>query len=563
MALSLTNITTLPKTLLKKAEGCTVRECDETATGAYEAYVDEGAETFDVALTILPNKEIGTHRCDCKSGDAFCRHKAALLLALAKGKKKPSGKTAKSKQSKAGALLDATDAEHLKSWLKTLFEKNKDLELAFVQRFSAARNAYTPDEVARLTAEAVKSVVRNRTKVEQSELKKIIELWKGAHAPVVAYYVANVTDENAFAAFHALLESCLTAAQRLTGTTTKISRYVEDVLRNTAEAVRQLYEDAAWQTATGYFINTLPDGRSSIRLHYLDHLKNIAGVGSAGRPQQLIGRLMEQYGRSSPEQLANGALYTKTLFALVQQHGLLEAYYQSFKPIRFDNEFNEVLIDQLIAAGHIEQAKNYCKAQIAQNYKELYNLPYLERLKRIYRLQNNEQALAEVSAELLPFRFDFEDYRFLHSRMEEGEAKKKWRTKIMTRARNAWHNGNNAAMEFYFTVLDQERAYKKMIDAIDAYTPYRIIVRYFEPMAAADGAKLLKAILAKNDDMLWGMGYEQREKDRDHFPELLALMTTQYSSAPLRSAIRQVSGSGYSYRRNHFIEYLCAALPAD
>jgi hypothetical protein len=59
MELSLENHkTVLPKELLKKAEKNKVRECDETARGHFIAYVDEGSESFDVSLNILPNKVI-------------------------------------------------------------------------------------------------------------------------------------------------------------------------------------------------------------------------------------------------------------------------------------------------------------------------------------------------------------------------------------------------------------------------------------------------------------------------------------------------------------------------
>jgi hypothetical protein len=70
--------------LVKQAEKCKVRECDETRKGYFEAYVDEKKSTFDVLIALV-NEEVTEHSCDCNSTVAFCRHKVAVLLFLEKG----------------------------------------------------------------------------------------------------------------------------------------------------------------------------------------------------------------------------------------------------------------------------------------------------------------------------------------------------------------------------------------------------------------------------------------------------------------------------------------------
>lgn len=88
MELSLKNYTTiLPKELLKNAAKNMVRECDEIEKGQFQAYVDEEKTSFDISLTINSKGEITEHDCECNSKTMFCRHKAALLLWIVKGKK--------------------------------------------------------------------------------------------------------------------------------------------------------------------------------------------------------------------------------------------------------------------------------------------------------------------------------------------------------------------------------------------------------------------------------------------------------------------------------------------
>lgn len=556
MPLSLNNYTAvLPKTLLTQAGKCTVRECDETDKGVFVAYVDEGAETFDVSLTLSSGKEITGHECDCKSTAAFCRHKAALLLELANGKKtKPATKRLKTKRSKAEDLLDEAGAAELKAWLRELLLQNKDLELAFVQRFSTRKTAYTPEEARQLTADAVKAVVKARLRVETSELKKIVDLWTGLHAPVADYYLTNLTDEKAFAALHAVLESCLAFGSKINTGSNKIEKYIEGLLHRTVESIAVLYDDAVFYTATGYFKKYIPDGLKAIRMHYLLHLKNIIALSNDARRTVLIDALAAQYGGAFPDHLYNGALYTKALFDLVQQYGLLDQYYTLFKPIRFDNAFNQTLIEGLIEKGHLEPAEKYCRAQIAENFKDVYNVGYLELLKKIYRQQNNEKALTSIMADLLPFTFDFDDYLFLSARMEEGEAKKKWRTKIITKARN--NHYNQAAKSFYFRLLHHEEAYKKMIESINAYTPYTIILSYFDLMFHTDKAKLLKAIIDKGEEYGWGLPADDREKDEAVFPTLADVMVKNYTATYLQEAIRRAEKDRYYFRRSRFLEYL-------
>lgn len=154
----------LSAVLLKKGQGRTVRECDETAKGAYEACVDEGRESCDVSLVIAGDKAVAKHACDCGQRLPFCPHKTALLGFVA-GRKSVSAKTpvtkaARAKRSKAEALLEETGPDELKAWVKELLLCNKDLELAFVQRFGGRKTAYTKEEAEALTAEAAKSVIR-------------------------------------------------------------------------------------------------------------------------------------------------------------------------------------------------------------------------------------------------------------------------------------------------------------------------------------------------------------------------------------------------------------------
>lgn len=558
MPLTLLNFQTeLPKSLLQKAAKCTVRECDETGKGLFEAYVDENEQSYDVRLRTGRGKEVSEHRCDCGSADAFCRHQAALLLYLAgnTAKKKAAVKGKKVKQSKTDELLQAADVSDLKAWISELLNKNKDLALAFVQHFGEKKTAYTPAEAGDLTAEAVKSVVKNRTRVEQAELKKIVALWSDVHRPIVDAYAGNLTSEAAFAAFHAVLDACHHFAGKLNATGVKISNYVEGLLNPLVEPIAQLFADKAFETATGFYHQHTAQGEHYLRLHYLRHLLKVLLLSTPERLTAGAAKLVQQYENLCTKQNRYNPDYTKALFDFLESNHLLARYLSVFRPLHYDNAFNMRLLEQLVMAGELDQATTYAKAQIKGNYREEYNLPYLELLKKIYRLQNNEEALAGVIADLLPFTFNFDDYLFLYNRMPEGEAKTKWRTKLLNRAKNS-ADEMNGGLAFYFRLLHYEKNYTKMVGAINAYTPYSIILQYFEPMVQTEPKKLLTVILEKIDNDSWEYEADQHQDEHAVFTALQVAMEKSFGKDALLQAIKQVQKNQFYYRANAFVYFL-------
>ncbi len=552
MELTLKNYATvLPKELILLAEKNKVRECDETEKGHFIAYVDDGKNSCDVSLTFLPNGEISAHSCDCKNGSTFCRHKAALLLNLANGKKTKKAVKAKKKESKSETILNDAELSELKEWVKSVIQKNKDIELSFIHYFSGKLQEYTPEEVTKLTNDAIKVVASNKKNVDVTQLKKLVELWTQVLEPVVQQYLGNVPGEKTFLNFHTLLEGCLTFQSKIDTTSNKVTKYVDDLLQKSLESINNLVIEEAWDMAVSYFVQYIPKGTNAVRMHYLLHLQNVIATSSEERKNKIIDLLTDLYEKSYPDEIYNGNQYTKIIFGLVEENGLFSKYYNLFTPIRYENEFNKKLIKLLIENNYLDQAKNYCIQQILNNYYEEHNVPYKKLLKTIYAALNDGQNLAKITAELFPYTFDFDDYIFIIKRLTDEEAKK-WRTKIISRASNARRNRNSQANEFIFSLMDYEQSYKKMIGYIDSYTPYATILKYFEPIFQADKTGFMSILLRKTDDS-W-LYRESDEKDRECFPELFAIAEKLYTANYLRTVIAQSEKDRW-YSTNHFVRY--------
>lgn len=193
--------------------------------------------------------------------------------------------------------------------------------------------------------------------------------------------------------------------------------------------------------------------------------------------------------------------------------------------------------------------------QIKSNYRDEYNVPYLKSLKEIYVIEKDDENLAKVLSVLFPYTFEFDDYLFIINTLSE-EERKKWRTKILARARNASGNSNSPATEFCFKLMNYEKSYTKMIGYIDAHTPFALILQYFEPMVLAEKDKLLEAIVRKPDDYGFGL-YSNAQNDSACFPELFATAIKHYSSGYLKTVISNAEkNTRYYYSPNRFLVYM-------
>jgi len=555
MALTLKNYeTTLSKDLLSSAKKNKVRECDETEKGHFVAYVDDGLNSFDVLLMVTAAGEIKQHTCDCDNPISFCTHKAALLIHIATDEKpKKTTIKARKKESKAEALLADAGPNELKDWVRALVAKNKDIELSFIHHFSV-KEQVTPDEVTKTTLDTVKAVIGNKKAVDLTQLKKLVDLWAEMHEPVIAHYRANITDEKSFLNFHTVADSCLAFRISTETGSNKISKFVETILQKSQEPINNLYNEEGWDKAVGYFISQVIGGVTGIRAHYLVHLYNIIGFSSTERKLKIVNLLAAQFGKSKPQDTGSYVSWCEFVFQLVDQYGLFTKYHQLFKPLYYRNDYNLRLIDLLIENNHLETAEKYCRAQIKNNAREDFSVPYFQHLKQIYIIQHDDKNLTDVLAVLFPYTFQLEDFLRISAAMP-AEEHKKWRTKMLSRARNASHYHGSPAITFCFELMDQEKSYRKMIDYIESYTPYSLILKYFEPMVQTEKNKLLEKLLSKSDDSIYMLTAAEKN-DSACLPELFSLALKYYTADFLKAVIiNHFKNQRYYIRTNRFIEY--------
>lgn len=503
MKLSLKNYSKIiSAAILKAAEKYNVRECDETGKGLFVAYIDKGDHTFDVSLSVNAALAITAASCDCGDHAEFCVHKIALLVHLAQNKKTRSAKikTTGKKKTEAEQLLEEISHEEIKEWLGNVLAKSADIRFSFVNHFKSAHKKYTPEECVTLTQNVWKAVVRSKKNIDPTQLKKVIELWGEAHQNIISQYLQNVCDANAFLCIHSIIQTCGYYYQTSQINSVRIPRYVEQMLHQTRQTITELHTEEAWNTATGYIIAHVADKVQGLRMYYLAHLTTMCEVVSESRRHKLLNQLMNQYRELYHEGLWEAKAYTLHLFDIVNKYHLFADFVTCFKPLYFENDFNYKLISALIKLENYSLAEQYCQEQINGNYKEEYNISYWILLKNIYRATDETTKLMEVLRILLPFTFSFEDYVYINEKMTNEEERKKWRAQILSRAKSAYHNKDEAG-RFYIRVLHSEGNIKKMIqEASSSLFSYEQIAEYFDIMAATDRLKLLDALIGRNTE---------------------------------------------------------------
>lgn len=540
---------------MKAAEKFIVRECDEMDKGQFVAYVDKGNDTFDVSLTIQSNK-VKSHDCDCPNREMFCEHKIALLVHIAENKKivQPKIKTRK-KATELDLLFDTIDTDQLIAWTKNLLSQNKDLALSFIHHFKTPDQNITPKESEELTIKAWKAVANNKKKVDLTQLKKIIALWETSHAPILKQYLANVADKESFLCIETVINTCLIYDSSLDINTNKIIKYVESLLGKSVETITSLQNDEVWESSVNIFVEKIPVQIAQNRFYFLNHLLALIEVSTPEKRKIILEKLILQYKKYKSQTRYVNQPFVHLVFEEMLKHKMFDQYYEHFEPYPYDNDYNIKLIEQLLQMEKFTIAERYCKKLIENNYKDTYNVPYWLLLKKLYTQTNNAKGKLEIAKELLPYTFDFEDYQLVYNSFTDTEAQKKWRSKILSKAKNEYYH-KSRAMNLYFNILDMDKKYLMMIDNL-RYASKKIILQYLDKMVAADKKKFLFTLLESYDTHYRYFESEENDGTVTENPDDLMYekIISHYDDQSLKPAIQKLVNNRW-YMPGKFVNLL-------
>jgi len=549
----------LPKEIKAQAEKCKVRECDEAEKGSFVAYVDEGDESYDVALEIAKDGTVSAGTCECKSGNTFCKHKVALLTHIAEGKKlKAPVVKARKNESEITTILNELEVNELREWLKKTLEKNKELKLEFLTTFSKKQINYQPADVEKLIKDSIKAICGNKKYIDASQLRKVMTLLEKVLAPIVEHYYANTMDQSAFNNVNTIITNLLDYQYSIMLDSPRIREYITGILDKAILYINNLQEDEAWHQATQFFLDKIDINKRMISDYYLNQIGDIIKSAPIERKNVVVKDLVVRNSTGGLNDRPDRYSLTRAIFWIVDENELLNLYNRYFKVIPDETDYNVKLIQSLIANRDLELAIQYCKDSVKKGYALNINVPIYQLLKEIYKLQNDTENFRKTCELLFPASYNFGDFLAVYDGLKD-QKRKEWRTKSVNHAKNAVKNNNMAAQKFLFSLWNHEKDYKEMITNIHTNTLYETIVDYFEPLFAYDATSFITAVLRKLDIGGWGISYSVIREDNSYIPNLFDMMLQKYSDANLISLIEK-NGYERSQSKNRILSYTIERL---
>jgi hypothetical protein len=542
--------------MLAAAAKLPVRELDEEEPGRFVSFVDDGDESYDVHIGLGKKGEMEKFSCDCNK-KAPCLHIIAVANAIQspnkKEKKAAVKKTAKIPE--ALRLLEEVAPDELQTWVRTLLEKNKDLQLSFTHYFSK-KDSYTPEELTANTKQAVTSIVKNKKKIDQTLLKKILTLWEDIHQPVIELYNKDVTNANSLALLHVIVQLCRHYKHYFNINTNKFDLYAAQCLGATVNTINNLQNEQAWQTVIAAYANHIRNNTENDNLPYINHIMSLLEISGLERKIFIFNSLSELAVKYRGNTSYWYFHFTRVFFDQAVKHEKFEEFHKLFIPYYSENEYNILLIGKLLEINKTALAEKHCLACIAANYRDEYNVPYWRLLKTAYQTDNNKDGVVEMARKLLPFDFGFEDYLLVMEYISDAAEKQKFRTKILTKAKQYDSRIAFEKKEFCFKLLEHEGKFTKMIELVQTHSTYGLIKAYFKQLVNTDKLKLLSAIVNKHREDNWYLlSDEDVEGETSEIAEILDMMLEHFDKKTIDVAMRKKLNDQWSYSNNKLVRY--------
>lgn len=530
-----------PAQAQKKAEKFPLREIEEIEKGHWVAFADDGPESFDVQIT-LRKGEITAHSCDCGKLDAqgFCLHQLAMLMQLSAKKTntpKPVTKR-KVKENPLTTLLNQIDTDDLKLWLKEVLHQQKDLAIAFTNRFGVRPDDYTQDEIQKITDAAVRSVVKNKKKLDQSELKKIILLWKEVHEPVINHYLSNIASVDKIEVFSTLLLSIQIWHNSFNINSTKIDTYKKEVFAKTIQPLYDIENEEIWKSViSGYFNKALKKDNPLVS-SWLAFLASLVNYETRKpRMDYILNSFKSEYISIYKKKDSHPQpWFTEMVYTMYKSADRIIDCLLWIQPISYNNTYNLELIDALLQNGFNDEAESVCQKIIKTNTDVAYNIPYLNRLAVLYKKQPQQRAkLYPVLLQLLPFKGELEDYLILKEEyyVNNEEEGKKWRTKLLNKLEFDIRSSRELSI-LYFEILNHEGKFVKMMEKITYSYTIEVGLKYFDVLLSQNKLLFLEKLFRMSP------GYGAAERDNQFFVPLAEKVQQHYSGFEIMNTLFKI-----------------------
>jgi hypothetical protein len=469
-------LASVSKERIRKAGTLKIREPEWEDDGWLVAFAEEGSRDFDVRIQLAGGRNLKAHTCDCTETGPMCLHTIALLLHAAgagTGKKEKAPRTRKI--SPLEAAMGNAGPEELKAWLLEELPGNKEFLYRFMNRFSGEVRPATPESVQEEVRNVVASLVKKKKKLEQSEVRRILDIWEKTQKPIVDGFMANVQDPAGYALFLAIQLSIGEATRPWVVKTGRVESYLNRLRENALKAIQALPLPVNRQAALSPWLQDLNRPGFSLVYTYFSLLASALPGFDEQTREQLLESLMQRFLKIREEDPYRfGPLERELLEAVGKQKSF--GRYASFFGYQFQSTaYNLRLVSLLMEEEKYRDAAHICRMALDRETSLEQIHAYFPLLKEIYKRLGDGGNLLLLARETLPLTFSLEDYRLVAESLTDPEERKKFRNQILARARSSY---SLAGHRFCLNMMAEEKNYSRLLEFMGAKTPPSDIAAY-------------------------------------------------------------------------------------
>lgn len=524
-----------PSTIAQKAKilGNKVRELEEIEKRKFIAFVDDGPDSFDVAINLSADaKSVATHTCDCEDGDGFCAHQYAVLSKIKDGPSESTDsitikKLRKKKLTEVEIILDEVSDTDLRSWLQAELAVNKELEFKFKSAFIKTENRLTAKDFDAKCTEIIKTTLGKRKTIDPSLLPRILDL-------------VNIVIENADSVFGNQLVS--NDSYELQVAIGKFHAEIQYMLKKTTTRVVTNYKKITEKIGAHILLLPMADQISyfSSFATYLDQNgQNIQFAFQqfidllSNLPDEVLVTTMSTF---STYKSAFSKLEQTTLISLldeVEKRDLFSKTSDFFETKRYENAYNLRLMSLLLKVGKYKKVISFCAKAVKENHHAIYSIPYLKLMIPAMEATGEQDEVIDAKLKLFKAQPNYENYMStknsnLSADQEEALEYEFYKFQLTPNTAN-YQNLLDLKFNVWMNTEREAEVIRKISSSLTAvFTALPFLPRLYE----VDKTQLLKKIIDAIDKSNYS------EYDEEDVDALVDFIKTNYSKDDLAPYVR-------------------------
>ena len=394
-----------------------VRELEMDNEGFYNAFVDDGKDSFDVGVSLSEKNDVTSVSCDCGADEMPCVHIIAVLRVLEdkqqegnKETKKPV-KEKKVKPVKISPVLkfaENLDKEEMLAWLFTTMEKDQRLFAVFKNHFQTETDKWTHESIKETMSNAITAVISKRKTIQVHELASIFEIWKPLLDKVIKGISKEIHTVESVMCIQTVQEEIINLDHMLAKSTSRVATFYEKFIQLVGQTIFKLDEEKKLIFFKNYFSNLkkakdipidavygfsvygVSPGEGKIGEEILKNLKVYLSLGLHDTPKKTWVRFLEW----------------------LEEMGLMESAILNLETQYYNYEFNKTIIEAATKYGQFQRAILWSFECISTNFYEEYNIPFYTLIENTLDQANNIDLEIQTRNRLAELRTSYKDFLF-------------------------------------------------------------------------------------------------------------------------------------------------------